>query len=188
MALPPPYPTATLESIKESLGDNPLAKLEDLRPDDLVLIAAFIQTFNFVELNLRRSVSAFVQAGLVEPKKRQGPSDLVDMSVAAVMKMDPATENVADTVGRLKELEFRRPFRNLFAHWAAKRIRNQDALYLMSHDSRDVNAVQIGDIDCSRAGFAIVLLPDIRGLVGHIAHYETWLSRKTAEWHERYVG
>ena len=87
MALPPPYPTATLESIKESLGDNPLAKLEDLRPDDLVLIAAFIQTFNFVEFNLRRSVSAFVQAGLVEPKENNYLAAVARRSAVGISSM-----------------------------------------------------------------------------------------------------
>ncbi|MGN8138669.1 hypothetical protein ACTJLC_28640, partial [Paraburkholderia sp. 22099] len=78
MTLPVAYPTEPLESIKAILGDDPLAHLENLRPDDLILIAAFIQTFNFVEFNLRRSVSSFAHAGLVQRKKRVMPSDLVE--------------------------------------------------------------------------------------------------------------
>ncbi|AOI42833.1 hypothetical protein [Burkholderia oklahomensis] len=147
--------------------------MENLRTDDLVLIAAFIQSFNFVEFNLHRSVSSFVHAGLVSQMKRIAPSGLVEISVAAVTRMDPAIEDIPDTIGRLNELEFRRPFRNLFAHWAAKRIRGHDALYLMSHDSSDAKRAMIGEIDRSHAGFAILLLPDVRGLVQHIAQYES---------------
>ncbi|MGN8139218.1 hypothetical protein ACTJLC_31550 [Paraburkholderia sp. 22099] len=102
--------------------------------------------------------------------------------------MDPSIEDIPDTIGRLNELEFRRPYRNLFAHWAAKRIRGQDALYLMSHDARDAEQAMVGPIDRSHAGFAIVLLPDVRGLVQHIAQYESWLAQKTAAWYERYGG
>jgi len=188
MALPAPYVTAPLESLKTMLGNDPWGHLENLRSDDLVLIATFIQTFNFIELNLRRSVSSFVRAGLIPNKKRIASSDLVDMSVSAVSRMDPAIQDVADTVGRLNELEFRRPYRNLFAHWATKRIRGHDALYLMSHDSNDTKRAMIGEIDCGSAGFAILLLPDVRGLVQHIGQYESWLARKTADWHMRYGG
>lgn len=186
MALPAPYVTAPLESLKTMLGDDPWAHLENLRSDDLVLIAAFIQTFNFIELNLRRSVSSFVRAGLIPDKKRIGPSDLVEMAVSAVTRLDPTIEDIPDTVRRLKELEFRRTYRNLFAHWAAKRIRGHDALYLMSHDSNDAKRAMVGEIDCSHAGFAILLLPDVRGLVQHIGQYESWLARKAADWYLRY--
>lgn len=188
MTLPATYATAEIQSLSAALGEDPLAHLENLRPDDLVLIAAFIQAFNFIEFNLRRSVSSFVHAGLVPHKKRIVPSDLVKMAVAAVSRMDPAIEDIPDTVGRLDELEFRRPFRNLFAHWAAKRIKGHDALYLMSHDARDAQQAMIGQIDRDHAGFAIMLMPDLRGLAQHIGQYESWLARKTADWHERYSG
>ncbi|PRX29218.1 hypothetical protein B0G75_109206 [Paraburkholderia sp. BL18I3N2] len=186
MTLPTSYATVEIESLAAALGEDPLAHLENLCPDDLVLIGAFIQASNFIEFNLRRSVSLFVHAGLVPQKKRIVPSDLVKMAVTAVSRMDPAVEDIPGTVGRLDELEFRRPFRNLFAHWAAKRIRGHDALYLMSCDGRDAEQVMIGEIDRSHGGFAIILLPDVRGLVKHIAQYESWLAQKTADWYVRY--
>ncbi|MCT9123789.1 hypothetical protein [Cupriavidus gilardii] len=113
MTLPPPYASAELEGLVAVLGEEPLAHLEDLRADDLVLVAAFIQTFNFVEFNLRRSVSSFVHAGLVQPKKRRMSSELGKTAMAAVSRMDPAVEDIANTVGRLNELEIRRSYQEL---------------------------------------------------------------------------
>lgn len=186
MALPEPFTTSELENLISALGANPLTKLENLHPEDLILIGALIQNFNFIEFNLRRSVSSFVNADLIQQPKRLMPSDLVKVTVSAVALMDPTVEDISDTTGRLNELEFRRPYRNLLAHWAAKRIREHDALYLMSCDGRDAEQSGIGELDHGSAGFAIILLPDLRGLAHHIGRYERWLAQKTADWYERF--
>ncbi|WP_144112030.1 hypothetical protein [Paraburkholderia sp. BCC1886] len=186
MTLPPPYENETLKSIEASLGDNPMSRLEELQANDLALIAKFIQTFNVVEFNLRRALSVLILAGLIPPKKRILPADLVLLTTAAVEKMNPATENIPDTLARLQDLEIRRQFRNLLAHWAAKRIHGADALFLMSHDERDANQVKVGPLGWDYAAYAIVRLSDLLDQIQRIVDHDRWLAPKTAEWLKRY--
>lgn len=87
MALPEHYRTEENKRIEKALLMTPITELESLTMNDLQLIGAFVQLYNFLELNLRRSVAVFAQAGLVE--KSQGlltSSKLVQTAKHAVAR------------------------------------------------------------------------------------------------------
>jgi len=181
-----------LEKVLAGLGDNP-SSLAGLKSDDLRLIGSFIQIYNYIELNLRRSIEIFARSNLLDDavaRKHHRISSklLVQTLKAAVVKLDPSIEDIDKNLKKLDEIEYRRSVRNLLAHWAAKRIPGEDAIVLMSKDGLDEK--QISGEDQSRDDYvrtAIFDLADLRGLVQHIVDYEVWLATKTVEWHKRYV-
>jgi hypothetical protein len=165
--------------------------LPSLSEDDLKLIGAFIQIYNFMELNLRRSIEAAAKGGLLphlsEKKLRSlQPSDLVPAMKAAVANMNLSDEERGDTLQKLDEIELRRGHRNLFAHWAARRI-GDDGIVFITRNDRDAAASGRPLADGAVAT-AIMQLADIRGLTRHMLQYEVWIAQKTSELYSKYVG
>jgi hypothetical protein len=102
--------------------------------------------------------------------------------------MDQSLENVADTLLKLDEIERRRGFRNLLAHWAARRLPGEDAIVFFTMDGFDERQISGADMPFGdHARTAIVDLADLRGLFGHMAEYEKWIGYKVAEWHARFL-
>ena len=167
------------------------SRLENLTPDDFHLIGAYVQIFNFIEFNCRRSVEIFALAGLLQGRPAAKPqrthiSDLIPTIKRVVGGMDQAIEDVADSLGKLDEIELRRGFRNLLAHWAARRIPGEDAIVLFSMDGFDGRQLFGTDKPLEDvAQHAILNLADVRGLIVHMATYEQWIATKVSEWHLR---
>lgn len=187
MALPLAFESEALQVAHEYFLTLELSDLQSLTREDAFLIGSFVQVFNFIELNLRRSLEVFRAAGLVDKKGHVSPAELVRLVKEAVGGMAIEHENIADSLAKLDEIEFRRPFQNLLAHWAAKRIPNHDAIALLSMDTKDSKQVfnqQVTTKD--HCMYSILLVPDLRGLLLHVANLDEWLGRKTAEWHVCY--
>lgn len=194
--LPQEYRTLRGEELERKVEalPNGFADLEPLQPPDYQLIGAFIQVFNFIEFNLRRSLEIHARAELLEPSiarrhSRIRQADIVKQAKAAVSRMDSMVEDIPATRGKLNEIEFRRAFRNLLAHWAARRIPGEDAILLLSKDGSDDKQISGEEtVGHDHAKNAIVDLADLRGLLAHIISYENWMAAKTSEWHRRYIG
>ncbi|MGZ8160354.1 MAG: hypothetical protein ACXWT4_16305 [Methylobacter sp.] len=184
MALPEAFESEQLRIVQEHFLTLELSELLQLEREDTFLIGAFVQIFNFIEFNLRRSLEVFCSAGLVTRKKHFRTSELVELTKKVVMNLERSSPELNDTLEKLDEIEFRRPFRNLLAHWAAKRIPGHDAIVLLSMDTKDALTV-VGNnaITKDHCFFSILMLPDLRGLLNHISMYEVWLAKKTSEWH-----
>lgn len=191
--LPPEHRTPRmihLQARLEECNGEP-NRLENLIPEDFRIIGAYIQMHNFMEFNCRRCVEIFALAGLLIGRLSRKPqrisiSDLVPTIKKVVEKMNPAVENIRDSLAKLDEIEARRGFRNLFAHWAARRIPNEDAIVLFSMDGFDQKQISgVDDPLKDVAQTAIVDLADIRGLIVHVSDYERWMAAKTSEWHAR---
>jgi len=188
MALPPPHENEELRRLRDVLARTPLAVLEPLRDEDYWLLGKYVQLYNFLEFNLRRAAQIFVEAGIIERPQRLGSHNLIETVKQGVMRLNTADEPAADTLGKLSEIEDRRGFRNLLAHWPAKRIPQEDALVLLSQDSADAKRMLGRENTAAHCSHAVVALPDLRGLVLHMDEYEIWLARKTAQWFARYHG
>jgi hypothetical protein len=86
---------------------------------------------------------------------------------------------------RLRRCEIR----NLFGHWAARRIPNQDAVVLLSKDENDAMRTGGAYLSSGHVKSCVLDLADIRGLIVHeLNKFEPWLALKIAEWRKRYVG
>ena len=158
------------------------------------MIGLFIQQYNYMDLNLRRSIETFAHAKLLqgEAAKRYPKihSSIVASAVQeAVQAMDPGIENIPVAIQNLNIIERRREIRNLLGHWAARRIPNEDAIVLLSKDETD--ALRAGGyyLASGHIKSAIIDLPDIRRIIiGELISLELWLAQKTSEWRKRYVG
>jgi len=189
MTIPPHYPNEQLREIEQELTGDIFSCTENLRPEDFQLIGAFVQMYNFIEFNLRRSIEIFAHGGLIShPKPALRMAELIDKVKSAVEKMGSENENITDSLARLNEIELRREFRNLLAHWAAKRIIGKDALILFSQDSKDLQRTTGKGLEKDFSGYCIINLADIRGLVTHLASYERWIAEKVSIWHAKYTS
>lgn len=122
MAIPNAFASEPLLLVRDYFDTLELSDLLPLQKEDAYLIGAFVQVFNFIELNLRRSLDVFCSAGLIERKKHFQTSELVKLVKSGLEKAGVASQHIDDALAKLDEIELRRPFRNLLAHWAAKRI------------------------------------------------------------------
>jgi hypothetical protein len=193
--LPKEYRTPRMDRLQSAFAGiaGDFTKLTKPTDADLQLMGRYIQIYNFIELNLRRSIEVFARAGLLEASAARkhhklAPSALTPTLKASVAVMDPVVEDVPDSLGKLDEIEFRRGFRNIMAHWAARRVPGEDALVFMSKDGRDEKQISGEDkVQVDYARTAILDLADVRGLADHMIHYETWIAVKTSEWYRRYI-
>lgn len=184
MAIPAAFESDQLQSLRAYFETLELPDLLPLEREDMFLIGAFVQVFNFIELDLRRSIEAFCAAGLITPKKQFHTSELVELVKNAVSQLDRVAPELSDTLGKLDEIEFRRPFRNLLAHWAARRVPGHDAIVLLSMDKKDAKAaLGVQTVTKDHCAYSLLMLPDLRGLLVHISTYDEWLAKKTSEWH-----
>jgi hypothetical protein len=102
---------------------------------DFHAIGRLIMYYNFAELNLRRMVEAWEGAGLL---KTSLSVKAIDHSIGAVettvQEMFPWPENELNGLKRLAEI---RSFRNLVAHFAARRFPDDDAFLFTARSERD---------------------------------------------------
>ena len=196
MALPPEHRTPRVERLENIVNGalpEKLFNFPTLTQIDHSLIGAYVQLYNYVDLNIRRSIETFAQAGLLKGKavklypKINGPT-LTNAVQDVVASMDPSIENITESLGRLQEIERRREFRNLMGHWAARRIANEDAIVLMTKNEADAKQISGRFVGTGAVKTAILDLADVRGLLTHLGPYEVWLAMKTSEWRKRYIG
>ncbi|MFZ0927494.1 MAG: hypothetical protein WAN11_02770 [Syntrophobacteraceae bacterium] len=197
MALPLEHRTPRLEMLQAIVDSTPPEKLFNfppLEPSDFQIVGMFIQLYNYMELNLRRSIEAFAQAKLLQGDAAKKYPVIHSSEVSATVQnsvkvMDKAIENIPETLRILEIIERRREIRNLLGHWAARRIPNENVIVLVTKDEKD--AKRIGGIYlCSgHVKNAILDLVDIRELIkNELIPFEMWLAQKTSEWRKRYVG
>lgn len=183
--------------IHSIVANAPAVKLFDfpvLQPADHQLIGAFIQYFNYIDLNLRRAIEAFAHAKLLQgeaaKKYPRVHSSIVATAVQdAIRTMDPTLEDIPEAIRILEIIERRREIRNLLGHWAARRVANEDAIVLLTKNEHD--AMQTGGAYLRQGGVktAVLDLADLRGLIqNELIPFELWLARKTSDWWKRFVG
>jgi hypothetical protein len=196
MALPPEHRTPRMQMLEAIVAATPREKLMDfpvLEPQDHLLIGTFIQTFNYMDLNLRRAIETFAHAKLLpqEASKRYPRIHSSEVAAAvegAVKAMDPAVEDIPDTLNLLHIIERRREVRNLFGHWAARRIPNENAFMLLSKDEKDAKRLSGDYLGIGTVKTAILDVADAQAVLDQVVQLELWLARKTGEWHKRYIG
>ena len=189
MAIPNAFESDQLREVQTYFEELDLSDLLPLNREDTFLIGAFVQIFNFIELNLRRAIELFCDAGLIKRKKHFHTSELVSCIKIAVVKLDYDKSELDDLLGKLTEIEYRRPFRNLFAHWAGRRVPGHDSIVLLSMDTKDaVTALGENTLTKDYCAYSIMMIHDIKGLLLHISKYDEWLAQITSAWHTQLSG
>jgi len=197
MALPPEHKTPRIEALQAIVRAAPaeeLFKFPVLQPADHQLIGMFIQIFNYIDLNLRRAIETFAQAGLLQGETAKKYPNIHSSKVAsavqdAVHAMDATIEDIAEATRILEIIERRREVRNLLGHWAARRIAGEDAIVLLTKNENDARKIGGSYLGNGRVKTAIFDLADLRGIIAsELIPFEPWLANKVSEWRKRYVG
>lgn len=184
MAIPPAHKSAEVIAAKAHFERVGLEGLKRLRDEEALLLGQTILMFSFNELNLRRVVEILCKKGFLEPKKKFQTWELVEKVKEGIAKAFPSDGELSDDLAKLDEIELRRPHRNVFAHWAAKRLDGMDALVFMTKDPQDAQAA-LGLNTEGNYGvtFSVMMVEDIRCLLNNIAKYGEWLALRTQHWY-----
>lgn len=184
MAIPQACKSEEVAAAKARFDLVGMDGLKSLRDEDALLIGKAILMFSFNELNLRRLVEILSARGFLPPKKNLRTSLLVKTVKEGVAKAFPFDAQLSDDLAKLDEIELRWPFRNMFAHWAARRLDGMDSIVFMTKDSKDAKAAQdLNTTIASSITYAVMMIEDIHGLLKNIANFGQWLALRTSEWH-----
>ncbi|HXD38510.1 MAG TPA: hypothetical protein VN624_17770 [Rhodanobacter sp.] len=184
MAIPRAHESEQVAAAKARFEQVGVGGLKSLRDEDALLIGKVILMFSFNELNLRRVVEILCAKGFLQLRKKFETFELVEVVKEGIAKAFPSDGQLSDDLAKLDEIEFRRPFRNMFAHWAAKRLDGTDSIVFMTKDSKDEKAVHgLSTIGAYGITYSVMMIEDIRGLLNNIDKYGEWLALRTSSWH-----
>ncbi|OCG16296.1 hypothetical protein A9G24_04675 [Gilliamella sp. App6-5] len=182
MGLPKEFRTEQILALENELKNFEVELLENLTNEDFRILGMYIQTDNFIDLNIRRCFNILKAKGILitSQKELHIIPNLVNKIISCLSELNLSHEQRKEAEEKLEEIKFRRNHRNIFAHFAAKRIPNQDAIVFMTNDPIDMKKIfkQISPSDA--IFYAIYDIADIRGLVKHVLSYENWLAEFTS--------
>lgn len=184
MAVPAAHESEQVIAAKARFEHVGINGLKSLRDEDALLIGKVILIFSFNELNLRRIVEILCVKGFLQSKKKFQTSELIEAVKDGIAKAFPFDGQLSDDLAKLDEIEFSRPFRNMFAHWAAKWLDDMDSIVFITKDSQDEKAVHgLNATDTYGVTFSVMMIEDVRGLLNNIVRYSEWLALRTQKWH-----
>lgn len=184
MAIPAAYESEQVAAAKARFERIGVDGLKSLRDEDVLLIGKVILIFSFNELNLRRAVEILCTKGFLQPKKKFQTSELIEAVKEGIAKAFPSDGQLSDDRAKLDEIKLRRPFRNMFAHWAARRLDETDSIVFMTKDTKDEKAVHgLSVISTYGITYSVMVIEDIHGLLNNIVKYGEWLALRTSQWH-----
>ncbi|MQU69090.1 hypothetical protein [Sinorhizobium meliloti] len=186
--IPPEYRTPLLAKAYAELTET--ADFRNTSPigqDDIILIGEFVQSYNYIELHLRRSIEFFSRSGLLGQKDKGksihevSAARLIPLVKQGVSSLPSEQNDLADTQGKLDEIELRRGFRNMFAHFAARAFKDDFLVFITrsDYDARQATGTPLGDDGILAA---LVEREHVRWLACHIKPYEAWLADRADAW------
>jgi hypothetical protein len=195
MALPKEVLTEKVLAIREAIRkmtSEELGALPSLQDDDFRLLGIIVQTYCFIDLNLRRALEIMRMAKRLPPqhlKKYPNYSDahLAGILIETVRGMDPTVENVEESVFRLGEIDHCRGYRNVVSHFAAKRYPDEDVYVFASKSDKDARKALGRDLANHRVHLTIAGRSEFFELATLVDSHQVWLSGKVLEWDERYL-
>ncbi|ELI8099906.1 hypothetical protein RSG06_003883 [Yersinia enterocolitica] len=197
MALPHEFRNEKAKELERELMKYEVAQLENLSQEDFYLLGMYIQTYNFIEFNIERIFLLLMETGVIclTPQERKVNIDfkfMVDNLLLSLNKIETDPDEIAEVIERINEVVYRRDHRNIFAHWAGKKIPKKDAFVFLTSNIKDMKRVirmkkEDGYIITSGVvNYVIYDAADLKGLFTHIHEYEVWIAHKTAEWLEKF--
>jgi len=194
--IPKPFSTPELEAVSAFVDAQPPHVLVGYQPptvQDLATFGAVIQTFNYVELNLRRALAAFEAGGVLPSALR---SKLARLSGQALIEavsdtaeaIHAASGQDGEAGAHLQALHAQQPMRNLLAHWAARRVPDRDFLVFISKDDRDAKQALGAGLEGDVIARCVVHASALTGLIDFLRPHELWVAHKVTVWHARYLG
>lgn len=188
MALPIEYRNERVEYLEQEANKYQVHELWNLTNEDFMLLGKYIQMYCFIELNMHRLFNKLELTGVIKTKSKDRVNIpyILDKLIELMSEDLVESSKVDEVVGKLQEIKYRRDYRNIFAHWAAKRIPNEDGMIFFASDAQDYKKKFGGEINADIAAYVIFDVADIRGLVVHLSDYEEWIAHFYAEIYEQH--
>lgn len=188
MALPIEYRNERVEYLEREANKYKVHELWNLTNEDFMLLGKYIQMYCFIELNIHRSFNKLESIGVIKtkPKGKVNITYIIGKLIELVNEKVIESSKVDEVIDKLQEIKYRRDYRNIFAHWAAKRIPNEDGMIFFASDAQDYKKVYERKISADIAAYVIFDVADIRRLVVHLSGYEEWIAHFYAEINEQY--
>lgn len=188
MGLPQSYVTDRLRYLDKVLKKYSIDQLENLRKDDIYLIGSYIQTYNFIELNIMRAFIILEDNGVISEKPKEGRgfprfAKAIRENSKKISCGDNSEQNITENID---EILFRRSYRNILAHMAGKRMPNEDCFVFYSSEKKDYKEIHGECITSGNILYCIIDASDLRGLATHIQKYEKWAAHFVSEIYQRF--
>ncbi|EHS6109939.1 hypothetical protein KV953_004644 [Salmonella enterica] len=181
MALPKEFKVERSKYLEEQYKKYKITELENLTTEDFRMLGVYIQTYCFIELNIQRVFQKLNENGIIKINKGNKINIPYMMNVLKKSINQVITEpsEISLFIENLGEIELRRSYRNIFAHWAAKRIPKEDAMVFITSNAQDYKKVIGKEMNSDYVAYAILDIADIRGLIVHLLEYDKWLAEFT---------
>jgi len=193
MSLPPEYRTPEMEAVSQKMATmtpEEFSALRLLTDEDHHLIGRYIQSYNFIDFNLRRSIELFWHTKMLPSEHvrrypKYNDAELSDMVAQVVETMDGNEEDIPKALEWLALIKQGRPYRNLMGHFAAKRM-DGDIIIFASKNERDAERAFGRRLQRNHIFTASTTAKALHDLNVHIAAPSNWIAFKYAEWCKRY--
>ena len=190
--IPAACPNPKLQEVQEWLNATPNAAelLQDLTAEDAALFGSYVIFYSGIELNMRRSLEIFATAGKLteaENKKRHemNMGKVVKTIERVICSLEPVmTQDYHKTFG---DIEYGRSVRNLIAHWAPRRVPDQDIYVFFTRSAFDVKQATGGELGVNYVANAVLESPRLRSFLPTVQILQGWLAYKTVEWYTTYM-
>lgn len=178
MALPKEHLTERVLYLETIYKKYSVEELESLRHEDLEMFGAYIQTFGFIDLNIQRVYVLLNEQGVltVDKKERENTPFMLNKLIETVDDYIESPDRRVEVKNNLEEIKLRRPNRNIFAHWCARRIPGEDGFVFMTCDPSEYRKMFSEKITTGDILYSIQDAADLRGLTLHIGKYDEWIA------------
>lgn len=187
MALPIEFRNQRLEYLENEARKYGPHEFGNLTDDDFMLIGKYIQTYCFIELNMHRLFNDLRSIGEIKTKSNDKINFpyIMEKLTLLISSIQSESSKIDSAIDKLKEIQLRKDYRNIFAHWAAKRIPNEDGIIFFAGDALDYKKALNKKIEPGVVAYAIFDVADIRGLIAHMKNYEEWMAHFYVEIYNR---
>jgi hypothetical protein len=172
-----------LRSILEQMG--PFSIFSETRPLEekhYVLIGKIIQVFNYLELNQRRIIDAFLHYKKISTSHMKygvyvDTSTITGKCMEGFRSLKLAEDTLKLINDRLVDIDYCRNFRNMLAHNAARRFPTEEAIVLFSKDEKEAIRRSGIPFGFGTVGWSILRIEDLNDLLKRISDHERWAAQ-----------
>lgn len=178
MAIPIETITERVLYLETIYKEHSVEELESLTHEDLEMFGAYIQTSGFIDLNIQRVYILLKEQGVVKVEKgeRENTPFMLNKLIEKVDDYIESPDRRIEAKNNLEEIKLKRPHRNIFAHWCARRIPGEDGFVFMTCDPFEYRKMFSEKITTGDILYSIQDAADLRELTIHIRKYDEWIA------------
>ena len=182
-----------LKQIQVEIDADPeayLSRTDALTNDDLILVGSIVQTFNYADLNARMIIDTIRHAALGAAKQNGGvvqDSQVYENLIAVAELFDPDDEFRVNLLRAATTFQLHHQMRHHFAHWAMRRIPNEDALFMMNYKSQEAEKRLGRRTEPGELTYGVLPLASYRVELEKLMGHARWLAVQASRVHEDFA-